>query len=323
MNSLDFSDLIDMDDDLANTIVTRADASAGCEQPATRAAGASAPALLARAPFPDISPALPAFGPSFEVGGALPDIQFVTVDNGRFYAHRGLLRYVSSDAFGGLLAGRDESIHVPEASAIFAIALHVAYGLSCAHLTNITLETIESAVNVLSKYGIPPQSFAAPNMPLFQLILSQASYYPIDAYALAAHYGFQDLAVAVSSHLLAYDLSGLTDELCVKMGAVHIKLLFDLHQTRRNALKNIVMNPPKMHQPHLACGTREQQDLTLAWAFAAAEMAWNAPSSTSTYMMQSTFERAATDISCGECRTMLKTRIQEAMEEWSAVPRTI
>ncbi len=37
-------------------------------------------------------------------------------------------------------------------------------------------------------------------------------------------------------------------------------------------------------------------------------------------MMQSTFERAATDISCGECRTMLKTRIQEAMEEWSAVP---
>ncbi len=189
---------------------------------------------------------------------------------------------MSSDTFGGLLAGRDESIHVPEASAIFAIALHVAYGLSCAHLTNTTLETIESAVNVLSKYGIPPQSFAAPNMPLFQLILSQASYYPIDAYALAAHYGFQDLAVAVSSHLLAYDLSGLTDELCVKMGAVHIKLLFDLHQTRRNALKNIVMNPPKMHQPHLACGTREQQDLTLAWAFAAAEMAWNAPSSEST-----------------------------------------
>ncbi|KAI0692347.1 hypothetical protein C8T65DRAFT_699527 [Cerioporus squamosus] len=287
----------------------------------------SAP-LLAYDTSPGVSPnvstaSATTFGPAFQAHGTLPDLLLITADNASFYAHRHILQYTSTNDFGGLLAGREESINVPETSTILSIALRVVYGLSCLHLTDIALESVESSINVLLKYGVPVQKFAAPHWPLFQLVLSHAPHRPIDAYALAAHHRLEELAVAVSAHLLAYDLSTLTDELTMKMGSIYVKRLFNLHQTRRNALKNIVMKPPAMHRPNLACGTAQQRQLTQAWAFAAAEMAWNVPPSMSTHMLQYAFERAGRDITCGECRVMLNNRIQEAMTEWSAVQRTI
>ncbi|RPD54083.1 hypothetical protein L227DRAFT_556885 [Lentinus tigrinus ALCF2SS1-6] len=265
----------------------------------------------------------PAFGPAFQVDGMLPDIEFVTADHVSLYAHRNILHHVSPNVLGNLLAVNEGRIHVPEASAAFSIALHVIYGLSCLHLPDTRLDTVESAIGVLITYGVPVQKFAAPNLPLYQLIFSHAPYRPIDAYALAAHHGLEPLAVAVSAHLLAYDTSNLTDELSLKMGPIYIKRLFDLHQTRRDALRNIMMKPPAMHAPNLVCGLEEQRQLTQVWAFAAAEMAWNMVPGTSTYMLQSTFEKVGRDMTCGECRLMLHTRIQEAIEEWSLVPRTI
>ena len=216
----------------------------------------------------------PPFNPGFLCNDVPADITLIAADNVPFYAHRRVLQYASKNAFGSLLTRPDKSIRVPEASAVLSLALHIVYGFPCLHLV-FALDTIETAANALIKYGVPLRNVAAPNSPLYQLVLSHAPYRPIDAYAFAAHYNLESLAVAVSSHLLAYNTSNLTDELSTKMGPVYLKRLFDLHETRRSALKAIVMKPPRMHRPNLACGTGEQRQLTQAWAFAAAEMAWD------------------------------------------------
>ena len=225
------------------------------------------------------SPQLPSsrslpFNPGFSCNDVQADITLIAADNVPFYAHRCVLQYASKNAFGGFLTCHDESIKIPEVSAVLSLVLHIVYGLSCLQLTP-TLDTIETAANVLIKYGVPLRNVTAPNSPLYQLILSHAPHRPIDAYAFAAYYNLEALAVAVSSHLLAYNTSNLTDEISTKMGPVYLKRLFDLHETRRSALKAIVMKPPRMHRPNLACGTGEQRQLTQAWAFAAAEMAWD------------------------------------------------
>ncbi|RPD54079.1 hypothetical protein L227DRAFT_535215 [Lentinus tigrinus ALCF2SS1-6] len=281
-------------------------------------------ALQAPAPLQayDASTVLAAFTPAFQFNDALPDVCLITADNLPFYTHRQVLQFASTNTFGGLLANHDESINVSESYTVLPIVLHIIYGLSCLHLSP-SLDTVDLAVDALVKYGVPVSKFAAPNSPLYQLIISHAPYRPIDTYALAAHHGLEPLAVDVSAHLLSYDTSNLTDELSLKMGPVYIKRLFSLHLTRRAALKDIVMKPPALHHPNLACGTGEQRQLTQAWALAAAEMAWDVRPSTSTYMLQSVFEKAGRDITCGECRVMLEQRIQEAIDEWSAVRRTI
>ncbi|KAI0779893.1 hypothetical protein C8Q74DRAFT_723883 [Fomes fomentarius] len=259
------------------------------------------------------------FGPSFQVAGAFPNLTLVTADRAAFHAHRHLLLRVSQNAWGGLLFNPRQSIDVPESAVEAAVALHIAYGLPCLHLFP-SLDTVEKAISMLIKYGVPVRNVSLPSMPLYQLLLSHAPFHPIEAYAIAAYYDLEQPAVAVSSHLLAYDTCQLSDELTVKMGPVYFKRLFDLHQIRRDALKAIVLKSPQSHPPILTC--RDKERLTTAWAHAAAKLAWDT-TNVSTYALQSAFEKAGRGIVCGECISVLRQRIQEVMQEWSAVPRNI
>jgi hypothetical protein len=47
--------------------------------------------------------------------------------------------------------------------------------------------------------------------------------FPLQLYALAAHYDIFDLAVPTSSHLLSFPLSRLSDEMVERMGAIYLK----------------------------------------------------------------------------------------------------
>ncbi|KAI0743344.1 hypothetical protein C8Q80DRAFT_831335 [Daedaleopsis nitida] len=261
------------------------------------------------------------FGPTFVVDEALPDLTLVTTDRYAFYVHRRILFSASQNLFGGLLQAQSSLIDVPESSAEMAIVLHVSYAIPCGHLTP-SLATIEKAIRALFKYSIPVQAAAARDSPLYRLVLAHAPHAAIETYALAGHYHLEDIAVAASAHLLAYDTSQLSDELSVKMGSLYFKRLFDLHRTRHDALKRIVMRPPRMHPPKLTCSRAAQEQMTTNWAHVAAEFAWNT-GGISTYGLQSSFEKAEKGVSCDECRSMLQVRIQEAMQEWSAVKRNI
>ncbi|KAI9056403.1 hypothetical protein FKP32DRAFT_1459469 [Trametes sanguinea] len=262
------------------------------------------------------------FNPGFVVDGFLPDLVVTTPKWANFHVHSGRLLLASSNAFGGLLTQPTYSLSLPEPAAVINIVLSLIYGLQCHH-NPPPLPVTEAALDALVKYGVPLAPMAVPHHPLYRLIFSYAPYYPIEAYALAAHHGLEPLAAATSSHLLAYDLSRVSDELAIKMGPVYLSRLVNLHRARLAALRNIVLRPPAPHTPTANCDHDSQRELSRAWAFATAEIVWNALPNTSTSSLQAAFLQAGTSINCPECQNMLHQRIQEVTNEWLAVKSTI
>ncbi|OJT05102.1 hypothetical protein TRAPUB_4167 [Trametes pubescens] len=259
------------------------------------------------------------FTPHFQVDGLFPDVVLLSADNVTFHAHRQHLLAASTNFFGGALASQAlHPIVLPETSVVLNIVLHLIYGMSVLRFQP-PFEAADAALAALiGAYGVPAARLAR-SAPLFQLATSYAPYRPIDAYALAAHHGLEDIAVAVSAHLLAYDVSRVTDELSIKMGSVYFSRLYNLQQARLAALKNIVLRPPAAHPPTPACNGDVQRELSRAWAFAAAQIVWTALPSTSIGALQSAFAQAGADIVCPDCQIMLQSRVAEVTREWAAV----
>ena len=223
-----------------------------------------------------------AFHPALSIDDTDPDVVLVSADGVHFYAHQHRLLAVSMNHMGNLLPSPGAvttppllTVHVPHPAEVVNVVLHTMYGLSCAQYLP-TLEVVEAAVDSLSLlYGVSVPALAAPGAPLFQLILSFAPFRPLDAYALAAHYQLEDLAVTISSHLLAYNLARLPDSTAQRMGPIYLKRLFLLHQSRVAALRTILFKPPAAHLPVLGCGEESQRMLTRAWALAVAQLVWD------------------------------------------------
>ncbi|KAI1796350.1 hypothetical protein LXA43DRAFT_987267 [Ganoderma leucocontextum] len=232
-----------------------------------------------------------AFSPSLRVDGLLPDSIIVSSNHVYFYVHRHRILNISSNAFLGQFLHEDlfptaslSSVHLPEDGDVANVLLHTMYGFPCIHF-HPTLETIDQSLTALIKYGVLIEAHTTPHQPLYQLILSHAPHRPIETYALAAHHDLEDLAVAISGHLLSYDTSSLTDALAAKIGPVYLKRLFLLHQSRLAALRNIVLQPPAFHPSTPGCTDGDQGELVRAWALAAARLVWDAtPSEASTVL---------------------------------------
>lgn len=216
------------------------------------------------------------FTPDFQVDGLLPDVVLLSADNVTFHAHSQRLLAASTNFFGGTLAAPPlHPLALPETSVVLNIVLHIVYGMSVLRFQP-PFEAADAALAALtSTYGVPAARLAR-SPPLFALATSYAPFRPIDVYALAAHYGLEDVAVAVSAHLLAFDVSTLSDELAVKMGSVYFSRLCNLQHVRLAALKNIVLRPPAAHPPTTGCNGDAQRELARAWAFAAAQIVWTA-----------------------------------------------
>lgn len=165
-------------------------------------------------------------------------------------------------------------VAVEESSAVLNLVLHVAYNLPCSQYAPATDE-ISDAVDSLDRYGFPLQVFAQPRSNLYNLILNRAPVHPIHMYATAAKHNLEELAIAISSHLLSFDLSELTDQLVEKMGAVYLRRLVFLHLGRMDALKRLLTPPPSFHGPTGSCGFPEQRQLMRAWSLATAGLAWD------------------------------------------------
>ncbi|KAI0335435.1 hypothetical protein GY45DRAFT_1240377, partial [Cubamyces sp. BRFM 1775] len=268
------------------------------------------------------------FNPGFVVDGLLPDLEIIAPDGVHFHVHTSRLLAPSSNAFGGRLAHPAHPLYLPESSVVLSVVFHVIYGMSILPHPP-PLQSTEAALDALIKYGLSiAQLAAAPSLPLYELVRSYAPYYPIEAYALAAHHRLEHLAVAISAHLLAYDVTRLSDELTVKMGPIYFARLVNLQRSRITALRNIVLRPPSMHPATSTCDAENQRELSRAWAFANAEIVWNVLPSIissgldadiSTYALESAFLQSASSVSCPDCQVMLRTRIQQVKTEWSSV----
>lgn len=216
-----------------------------------------------------------------------PDLILLSRDSVFFYVHSDRLRDASANSFNSQLPlepskpsssledGNHAIVMLSESSQVLNVVLHTVYMMSCSHFSP-SLDEITQAVDSLRKYGVPLNTYIAPTLPLYSLILSRAPLFPIELYAVASENDLLELATAISSHLLAYNLSSLTDELATKIGPVYLKRLFFLHLGRNDALKRLLLSPPGLHGPQPGCDFNEQKKLTRAWALATAYLAWDA-----------------------------------------------
>ena len=217
----------------------------------------------------------------------ISDTVFRSTDGVLFYVNASVLLKASKSIFEAFLGAslqdkrfRDAILDIPESSSVLNIIIHTIYGLSCAKHSP-PFDDIETAVDRMPVYGLMPSTFIKPSSPLFQLLLSHAPVQPIRIYALAGHFGLDELAVQTSSHLLSYELSGLTDDLAKRMGAVYFKRLMCLHINLLDSLKAIILQPPPPHPATDTCDFMEQKKLSRAWALAASYLAWDSRPGTS------------------------------------------
>ncbi|KAF9055123.1 hypothetical protein BDZ89DRAFT_7114 [Hymenopellis radicata] len=258
-----------------------------------------------------------------------PDVTLLTQDNVFFYVHSPVLLAASTNGFRSLIPVIPASvrehgpiIHVPESSPVLNIILHTIYDMSCTHYTP-SFDTLDSAVKQFPAYGLDLKTYVTPQKPLFTHLLSQAPLYPIELYALASYFNLYELAVSTSSHLLSFQLSGLSDELVDRIGPRYLKRLFFLHIGRADALKRMLLPPPPPHPPTPWCGFEEQKKLTRAWALASAYLAWDARPDLSVATVESALSPLADHISCQLCQASLNERVKNLVVQWSVVKRTI
>ncbi|KAI0695971.1 hypothetical protein C8T65DRAFT_615684 [Cerioporus squamosus] len=269
------------------------------------------------------------FAPSLRDDDRLPDSIIVSSNHVYFYVHRHRIINASTNGFDGLFydvehiyGGSLPTILCPEVGDTLNIVLHIVYNMSALHYFP-ALQTVDNGFTAMIKYGIPIEPHGAPNQQLYQLLLSNAPYHPIETYALAASHGLEDVAVVASGHLLSFDMTRLTDELAVKMGPVYLKRLILLHQERMAALRNILLQAPRSHSPMDSCRGSQQGRLVREWAMATAQLAWDATPSISANTLRLHLEQIGEKIACEGCRRMLVERIHGVVYAWSAVKQTI
>ncbi|KAJ7068213.1 hypothetical protein C8F01DRAFT_1117309 [Mycena amicta] len=257
-----------------------------------------------------------------------PNLILLSKDAVYFYVHSDILLEASDNQFRAMLpvAPSDDNeppiLSVPESSAVLNVILHAAYDLSSAHYQP-PFETLATAVDSMTTYGMDPKSKIHQSTPLFSLLLSQAPLFPLQLYALAAHYQIEDLAVPTSAHLLAYPLSRLSDQEVERIGATYLKRLFFLHFGRNEALKRVLGSPPHPHPPTIDCDFSAQKGLGRAWALATAYLVWDIRPDISTQALESALRPLAEHLNCELCKTALNDRIKSTVLQWSIVKRTI
>lgn len=201
---------------------------------------------------------------------------FSSLDGVLFYVNSSIITATIKNAFFAFLPTQNvpapgAPISIPEISVTLNVILHGLYGLSCAHHFP-TLDELTAAVDCMPTYGVIPKDLILPGTPLSDLLLSHAPLQPIIVYALGAYHDIDHLAVEASSHLLAFPLSGIQDDLAARIGAVYLKRLFMLHISRLAALRDILLSPPKTHDATAECGPDSQSRRMRTWALIASSL---------------------------------------------------
>ena len=209
-----------------------------------------------------------------------PDTVLVSQDNMIFYTCKGRLLRSSDNAFGGLLSGSRsnddviiEAIPVSEEAAVLHIVLSVVYDLQPGPQFS-SFDTLKSAVSACKKYGLSMQDLLSCRTPFADRLLAYAPLHAVELYALAAEHDASDLARTVSSYLLSYPLSNLSDDLAIQMGARYLVRLHGLQTTRKLEFKKLLFSVPECHLPTRSCGSADQKKLHRAWAMSIARLAW-------------------------------------------------
>ncbi|KAL1724929.1 hypothetical protein EV714DRAFT_288187 [Schizophyllum commune] len=258
-------------------------------------------------------------------GGVPPDTILSSADNIYFYVSRSILTHASSNNFGGLLPAKGVSpdgfpfAQTLDPSDVLNVILHAVHDMTPARYTP-TLSTLVAALERLSAYGLSPARYATPPRALYNALLGQAPLAPLAVYTAAARSDLDDLAVAVSPHLLSLPLHQVTDEQAIAMGPVYLRRLFMLHKNRIEALKEILAPAPYPHPETPSCSFADQRKVARSWQLAAAYLVTEGRPDIYPSMMESTVNSLLAEITCDDCKQTLKKRLQKAVVDWTLTP---
>jgi len=270
-----------------------------------------------------------AFSPDANLDDIPPDIILLSSDNVLFLVHSHVLRNASTNHFNSTLLSPPQmrmdlgaSYRLNICADVLNIVLLTAYKLSVAEYAP-TVATLISSIDALHKCGMPFDRFLAPSTPLFTHILSQAPLSPIDFYAAAANHCVEDLAIPVSSYLLSFPPSEITDEMSQQMGALYLKRLMLLQINRNQELRNLLHTPPSGHPSTLHCGFVERRGLTKEWTLVTAELSSQVRPDFPARLLQATLDPLHTMLTCRQCKDSVNSRIRQMVCQWSLSKRTV
>ena len=267
------------------------------------------------------------FYPGATIDSLPTDIILLSIEPVVFYVHTARLLSVSGNGFNQLVSGitstrrandPDPIIPLPESSAVVNIILHTVYGMSCTHFAH-TFEELSLAVAALPKYGLSVHTHLAPSAPLASTLLSYAQTSPLDVYTLAASLDVPHLASSASPYLLSFALPNLTDEQAIAMGPIYLKRLVFLHLGRTDALKRLLLTPPRPHAPTPQCDNAEQKWVTRAWALASAYLMLDARPDMGVETLEAALGPLSEKVVCEMCKAALVERVNEVVKQWKNV----
>ncbi|TFK60930.1 hypothetical protein BDN72DRAFT_890265 [Pluteus cervinus] len=251
-----------------------------------------------------------------------PDLIFSSSDYVLFYVDMKTVAKACPPAFQSAISASLPIVPIQETSLVLNVMLHVLYGTSCARHSP-AFETLVSAVDHMHLYDISPAAHITASSHTYATLIAFAPIFPLQLYTLAGHHHLYELAVPTSSHLLSYPFSSISDEAAQRMGWLYLKRLFDLHTNRFNALKEMLLRPPYPHSPTRECTFADQTGLTRGWALVSAYLAWDARADLSTHSIKLAFNPLIEELTCQLCRGSMEDNLQDIVERWACVRRTI
>ncbi|RDB22324.1 hypothetical protein Hypma_010493 [Hypsizygus marmoreus] len=275
-------------------------------------------------------PPVGSISPVFNLGvhPAGSNLIFASSDSVFFYVHTDVVLQQSPSAFQSLLLGLlvheppKTIVKIPEPSNVLDIILRVLYGIPGGDNPPL-FDTFVAAIDKMPVYGINPKDHIVPSSPSYTYLLAFASRFPLELYALAAHYEIHDLAVSTSSYLLSHSLASIDDETAQRIGPIYLKRLLCLHISRFDALKRILLDPPHPHPPTKECDFTQQKALARAWTLVSAYLACDARPDLSSSSIELAFNSLYEQTTCSLCLETLTTRLQDVTTRWACVNRTI
>ncbi|KAH9848488.1 hypothetical protein C2E23DRAFT_871262 [Lenzites betulinus] len=232
------------------------------------------------------------------------DLLLMSSDGVFFYIHLTQVLGASTNCFNNILCAdrskpdgpsADDSVNsvtcVAEIASVLNVVLHSAYNISCANYVP-TLDVLVAAAGALPLYGLAPKKYIAPSTSLYQLILAQAPVQPMKVYALASRHDLYELAKPVSSHLLAFPLENLTDDVASTVDARHLARAWSLTSSylawvsrpgSADVSPQVIGDACSSLSPHLCCPLCKRglavriKDLLAQWSFAQVRLFLRSP----------------------------------------------
>jgi hypothetical protein len=215
------------------------------------------------------------FYPENELNSNPPDLILCSSDQVMFWVHYDILASTSVNCFAARLPVPKVSyqvIKLPDNSAVLNFTLHTIYGKPCFEYPH-TFDILCAAVDALDHYGFPPEDYLmSPLTSLHTLMLRYTPLYPLATYTIAAKYRLEAIAVSASSHLLSIDVTTITEDITIQMGAIYFKRFLRLRHNRIRALRDIIILPPNLHPPTSVCRLLDQEGLRRAWTLVSGDI---------------------------------------------------